>query len=109
MVYDNQQWDLPLPRAFRGPTLDRSPQQQEEEAQKIQGINYSVCMTQFPEVSLGEKRTHWLLIVVRNANTSPGSAPFAAQEDPFVVESASRPPPQNSQRPFIQQVFPGFL
>lgn len=77
--------------------------------QKIQGINYSVCMTQFLEVRLSEKRTHQLLIMARNANTSPGSVPFAAQEDPFMVESASRLPPQKSQSSFIQQRVTGLL
>lgn len=52
-----------------------------------------MCMTQFPEVRLGEKRTYQLLIMARNANTSRGSVPFAAKEDPFMVKSASHLPP----------------
>lgn len=55
-----------------------------------------MCMTQFPEVRLGEKRTYQLLIVARNANTSQGSVPFAAKEDPFMVKSAS---PRPSKKP----------
>lgn len=33
-------------------------------------------MTQFPEVRLGEKRTHQFLIVARNSNTSQSTVPL---------------------------------
>lgn len=76
---------------------------------KTQTINYSVWVTQFLEVRLGEKRTHWFLILVRNANTSQGSVSFAAKEDPFTVKSDLPPKKGNNQSSLIQQIFIEFL
>lgn len=49
-------------------------------------INYSVCVTQFKEVRLGEHRAHQSLIMVRNSNTSQGRDLLAAKEDPFMIK-----------------------
>lgn len=90
--------------------LVRSSQHQEEEApsERLKELIIQ-CVTQFLEVRLGEKRTHWFLIMVRNSNTSQGSVSFAAKEDPFTVKSDLPPKKGNNQSSLIQQIFIEFL
>lgn len=64
-------------------------------------------MTQFPEVTLGEKRTHQFLIVARNSNTSQSSVPLLPKRIYLwlsVANNNKKKGEYNSQSSLIQQI-----